>query len=185
MAVLGAQRWSREDDQYIRETMPCTREEVARAARKLGRTRQAVQNRVRKYRGRVRRRWTPDQDAMLLDIRLTPHTERHEGKSAFADIAQQLGVSVQAARDRYDHLMREAGHKGGQWTVEGLWTPEEDAAIQSQIVPGQQRVSNGTWHVVAQRIGRSECAVRVRASKLRRGLLDGTAEPESEGLRRR
>ena len=182
MAVLGAQRWTEADDKYIREAMPCTREEVARAARKLGRTRQAIQNRVRRYRGRVRRRWTPEEDALLLDIRLTPHTERYQGRSSLAEVAARIGVTETAAKSRYSLLKRKAGHEGGQWTDDGLWTKREDDLIRSQLNPDAQRVPNGTWDVIANRLGRTPEAVKQRAYKLRH---DGTAGPRSEGWRRR
>ena len=37
---------------------------------------------------------------MLLAIKLTPHTERHAGKSALAEVAARLGVTEIAARSR-------------------------------------------------------------------------------------
>ena len=158
MAVLGAQRW--------------TGAEVAHVSRKLGRSADAIRIRVRRFRGRVRRRWTPEEDALLMAIKLTPHTERFVGGGAFADIAARLGVTEIAARSRYDQLKRKAGHHGGQWTDDGLWTEYEDAVIRAQIV--YPRAPAGTWDVIADRLGRTPGAVRTRACKLRRGL-DGTA----------
>ena len=175
MAVLGAQRWTDAEEALIRETMPRTSAEVAEVARKLGRTRQAVQNRVRRFRGRVRRRWTPAEDRELLALRVTPHTDRYRGQSAFAEIARRLGVSVQAARDRYNELMRKVGHHG-QWTREGLWTPKEDATIRRALDSHERQVPWGTWNDVALILGRTPGAVRTRAYNLRRGF-DGTGEP--------
>ena len=170
MTVLGAQRWSTEDDAYLAERMPVTASEVAAVARTLGRSRQAIQNRVRKYRGKVRRRWSSEQDGLLLAVTVTPHTERHAGRSAFADIARQLGVTVDAARCRYHLLKRKAGHRGGQWTNEGLWTPREDATIRRALVPDGP-VPSGTWADVGLILGRTPGAVRTRAYNLRH---DGT-----------
>ena len=93
MAVLGAQRWNEADEQYLRETMPRAADDVDKVARKLGRTRHAVRYRVRRYRGRDQHTWTPEEDRELLAVVVTPHTERHAGRSAFADIAHKLGVS--------------------------------------------------------------------------------------------
>ena len=165
--VLGARRWTPAEDAYLREAMPRSAAEVANAARKLGRSRHAILNRVRKFRGRVAHTWTAAEDRELLALRLTPHTERYAGGSAFDGIAARLGVTVQAVRDRYNDLKREAGHKGGQWTREGLWTEAEDAAIRAQIV--NPRIPNGTWDVIADRLGRTVGAVKTRAAKLRRG----------------
>ena len=109
-----------------------------------------------------------------MAIKLTPHTERFVGGGAFADIAARLGVTEIAARSRYHQLKRKAGHHGGQWTDDGLWTEYEDAAIGAQLIPGERRVPDGTWDVIADRLGRTPGAVRARACKLRRGI-DGTA----------
>ena len=68
--------------------------------------------------------WTPEEDVALLAIELTPHTERYQGRGAFAVIADRLGRTVQACTDRYRRLMRDGGHvPGQQWTEEGLWDP--------------------------------------------------------------
>ena len=173
MAVLGAQRWTSREDALVCASMPRTAAEVAVVAGKLGRSASAVRSRVRRFRGRVARRWKSDEDRELLSIKLCPHTERHAGDGSFARIAAKFGVTEQTTRDRYDRLARKAGHRGGQWTDEGLWTREEDEAIRSAMA-GHRRVPNGTWPEVADALGRTLAAVRTRACALRR--LDGTAD---------
>ena len=69
----------------------------------------------------MRRRWTREEDAELLTVELTPHTDRWSGASAFREIGRQLGRSRVACRSRYYKLQRERGHvPGRQWTTEGL-----------------------------------------------------------------
>ena len=176
MAILGAQRWDAADDQFVRDTMPVTASEVDTAARKLGRSRHAVQNRVRRHRGRVQHTWADAEDRELLAVVVTPHTERHAGRSAFADIAHKLGVSVDAARCRYHVLKRKARHAGGQWTREGLWIPKEDATV-LRALPDDGPVPSGTWIDVGLILGRTPAAVRLRAYNLRKKAEYGTAEP--------
>ena len=167
MGVMGAQRWSEADDQYVRDAMPVTASEVDTAARTLGRTRHAVRYRVRRHRGRVQHTWADAEDRELLAVTVTPHTARHAGRSAFADIAHKLGVSVDAARCRYHLLKRKAGHPGGQWTTVGLWTPKEDGTV-LRALPDYGPVPSGTWVDVALILGRTPGAVRLRAYNLRR-----------------
>ena len=116
--------------------------------------------------------WTPEEDVALLAIELTPHTERYQGRGAFAVIADRLGRTVQACTDRYRRLMRDGGHvPGQQWTEEGLWTPEEDAVIERVIRDHPERAPFGRWPDVAGVLGRTLGAVRLRAWKHRRGLV--------------
>lgn len=114
--------------------------------------------------------WTPEMDAALLGIELTPHTERYRGSGAFAAIAKRLGKTPQACVARYNRLMRQQGHNGGQWTEEGLWTAAEDRQIARIVEEHPGRVPMGTWPDVARVLGRTVGAVRLRAWKLRKGL---------------
>ena len=121
------------------------------------------------------RRWSVEEDAKLLDIELTAHTRRFAGDGALARVARKLGRTEIACRSRLYHLKREAGHVAGdQWTLDGLWTPEQDRVIR-EAVGGCSRVPAGTWPDVAARLGRTVGACKVRGSKLRRLDRDGTA----------
>ena len=55
----------------------------------------------------MRRRWTREEDAEVLTVELTPHTDRWSGASAFREIRRQLGRSRVACRSRYYKLQRE------------------------------------------------------------------------------
>ena len=110
-------------------------------------------------------------DAALLGIELTPHTQRYRGRGAFAVIADRLGKTTQACVDRYRRLMRERGHRGGQWTEEGLWTEAEDRLIGRIVEDHPRRAPDGTWPDLARVLGRTVGAVRLRAWKLRNGLV--------------
>ena len=110
-------------------------------------------------------------DAALLGIELTPHTQRYRGRGAFAVIADRLGKTTQACVDRYNRLMRQRGHKGGQWTSVGLWTPAEDRLIARIVEEHPGRVPMGTWPDVARVLGRTVGAVQLRAWKLRKSLM--------------
>ena len=112
-------------------------------------------------------RWTEEQDAVLLAIELTPHTERHEGDGALARIGRRLGRTESACRSRYRRLVRHAGHRGGQWTEDGLWTASDDAVVRDAIA-GCSRVPDDTWPAVAAQLGRTIGACKTRGSALRR-----------------
>ena len=114
--------------------------------------------------------WTPEMDAVLLRIALTPHTKRYRGRGAFAAVADRLGKTIPACRDRYSRLMRQRGHTGGQWTEEGLWTEAEDRVISRIVEEHPGRVPMGTWPDVARILGRTVGAVRLRGWKIRRIL---------------
>ena len=91
-----------------------------------------------------------------MALELTPHTDRYRAGGAFAAIAQRLGRTEGACRDRYNRLMKAAGHDGGQWTEEGLWTPEEDAVIRSYMYGDESgRVPMGTWPAIAEELDRT------------------------------
>ena len=109
------------------------------------------------------RNWTPDEDAALLAAGLTPLTERWSGESRLRSVARKLGRSEEACRSRLRRLMKRAGHEGGQWTTEGLWTLEEDEVIweaMSRKRPG--------WAQVAADLGRTRAACATRAYHLSR-----------------
>ena len=117
--------------------------------------------------------WTPAEDRMLLAVKLTPHTERHRGEGAFAQVAARLGRTAGACVSRYDVLVRQRGHTTGrQWTGEGLWGKAEDEAILRALRDaGEDAVPHGTWPDLAGVLGRTVGAVRLRAWKLRHGLV--------------
>ena len=107
--------------------------------------------------------WTPEEDHVLLAAGLTPHTERWSGESRLQDVARELGRSEVACRSRLNRLMKRAGHQGGQWTTEGLWTAEEDEVIREAAThdrPG--------WASVAADLGRTPGACVTRAYNLRK-----------------
>ena len=110
-------------------------------------------------------------DAVLLGIELTPHTQRYRGRGAFALVAARLGKTIPACRDRYNRLLRQRGHTGGQWTEEGLWTEQEDHLIARIVEEYPGRVPMGTWPDGARVLGRTVGAVQLRAWKLRSRLL--------------
>lgn len=123
-------------------------------------------------------------DRELLAVRVTPWDERHRGRggsrSGFTEVARKYGKTVQACQDRYNRLMRQHGHRGGQWTEEGLWTEAEDGAIRRAIEEaGVGPVPHGTWPDLARVLGRTLGAVRLRGWQLRRRLE--TAEPTTSG----
>ena len=107
--------------------------------------------------------WTKDMDRELLAVGITPWTERYKPGGRLAKVAERLGVTEQAASDRLHRLKRKAGHTGGQWTTEGLWTEAEDGVIReamSRDRPG--------WAFVAADLGRTPAACAVRAYNLRK-----------------
>ena len=110
-------------------------------------------------------RWTPDMDAVLMAVKLTPHTERFAGGGgAFAELARRFGIAGGAVRDRYQRLVRAAGHQPGrQWTQEGLWTLEEDDVIRHHMHDDRP-----DWRSVAAMLGRTKGACSTRAVKLRK-----------------
>ena len=125
----------------------------------------------------ARRRWTPEQDELLLRVRVTPHTERYKGHSAFADIARKLGVSLDAARSRYFALMRKNGRRG-LWTRDGLWTSKEDDTVLRALPdPDHGRAPSDTWIDLGFILGRTPAAVRLRAYNLRKKAEYGTGGP--------
>ncbi len=107
--------------------------------------------------------WSPEEDRLLLAAGLTPHTERWSGESRLRDVARELGRTETACCTRLNRLMKRAGHAGGQWTVEGLWTPEEDAVILEQAASGQP-----DWIATGRLLGRTRAACAVRAYNLRK-----------------
>lgn len=113
------------------------------------------------------RRWTPAEDAALLAVKLTPHTERFSGASALRQLGRQLGRSRVACSTRYERLQRKRGHVRGQWTQEGLWSEAEDRIFRRHLAPAGARVPHGTWGPVAEQLGRTPAACKTRAHKLR------------------
>lgn len=111
------------------------------------------------------RTWTPDMDSQLLAAGLAPWTERYQPGGKLAEVAEALGVTVPAARDRLARLKRKAGHTGGQWTTEGLWTEEEDAVIREAM-----ELDKPGWAFVAADLGRTKGVCTTRAYNLRHGL---------------
>ena len=111
--------------------------------------------------------WTPEGDALLLGAGLTPHTERWRGDGRLAAVAAKTGRTEQACRSRLNRILRDRGHRGGQWTDEGLWSADEDDAMRAHL--WQKPVPPGTWPAVAHDLGRTLGAVRTHAANLRRG----------------
>ena len=109
--------------------------------------------------------WTPEENAALLAAGLTPHTERWTGESRLRKVARRLGRTETASRSRLYRLMQKAGHEGGQWTTEGLWTEAEDHVIRGEMVKG---IGNADWISVGARLGRTSRACAVRAYNLRK-----------------
>lgn len=113
--------------------------------------------------------WTDEEDQVLLAAGLTPHTERWSGESRLQKAARELGRSEAACRSRLNRLMKRAGHEGGQWTTEGLWTPEEDEVIREAM-----RHDWPGWAFVAADLGRTRAACVTRACNLRKRDLLAT-----------
>ena len=109
--------------------------------------------------------WTPEDDTVLLAAGITPWTERYVKGGRLAAVAAQMGRSEQACCDRLNRLMKQAGHEGGQWTDEGLWTPEEDDVIRVEMAKG---IGNAIWITVGAMLGRTNRACAVRAYNLRK-----------------
>ena len=112
------------------------------------------------------RYWTAAEDAAILAAKLTPHTERFNGpdpKESLTAVAARLGRTVVACSTRRNRLERRRAGRGGLWTTEGLWTPDEDELAMSD--PPLQHV--------ADELGRTVAAVRTRRCNLRRA--DGQA----------
>ena len=109
--------------------------------------------------------WTAEEDKALLAAGLTPHTERWTGESRLRHVAGRLGRTERACCDRLRRLMRRAGHEGGQWTTEGLWTEAEDDVIRGEMAKG---IGNADWIATARVLGRTRAACAVRAYNLRK-----------------
>lgn len=101
-----------------------------------------------------------------MQVRLTSHLHRHTGESGLREVAARLGRSYVACQTRMERLRKKHGHPPGLWTRHGLWTPEEDAVVQSYL--DDCPVPDGTWPMVAERLNRTLAAVSQRAYKLRR-----------------
>ena len=127
------------------------------------------------------RRWTPLEDQVLRDAVLTPHTERFRGDGTFARLARRLGRTEQAVRDRYQRNKRNAGHAGGQWTHEGLWSAEEDNVIR-EANRGHAKVPKGTRARVAAQIQRTPEAVKQRAHHLRKHVTPPHLPTRKQGV---
>lgn len=110
--------------------------------------------------------WTDREDLVLLAAGLTPQHQRTvKGGGRLVAVAAELGRTEVACRSRLQRLMKRAGHDGGQWTPEGLWTPEED-----QVIREAMRREKPGWAQVAEDLGRRTpraCSQRARNLRLR------------------
>lgn len=116
--------------------------------------------------------WTEADIAILMAAKLTSHKRRFAGPDpdeSFAAVAAKLGRTVSACTCKRRRVEYARGHRTGtQWTKEGLWTAEEDAIVRAHMAPEGERVDVWTWPAVAEAIGRTPAATRVRAYNLRR-----------------
>ena len=115
--------------------------------------------------------WTEAEVAVLMAAKLTDHRKRYSGPDpdeSLAAVAVKLGRSEVACRCKRRRVEHERGHRtGDQWTVEGLWTAEEDEIVRAHMAPEGERVDAWTWPAVGEAIGRTPHATRVRAHNLR------------------
>lgn len=113
---------------------------------------------ARKPRTRItnpERWWTPEQDAVVLQIT--------GGGSEVRAAAEEVGRTPTAVRNRRLLLAR----KVAAVVRRAAWTPEEDSAIREVWAEG----APGVVRTAAAKVGRSVSAVKTRA--LRLGLIRG------------
>ena len=103
-----------------------------------------------------------------MSLTLTPHDERAHGESEMRKLARRLGRSYAACRNRYQVLKRKAGHVAGPWTNEGLWRDEEDRLIRTTTAGFSDCVPGEVWSMLAEALGRTPGAVRLRHYNLTR-----------------
>lgn len=100
MAVLGAQRWTEEQDGVILETMPRTNDDVMRVARKLGRSPMTVRHRVLRFsKERILSHWTAHEMRLVEEAaRLNREIGQLKGDARLRQVAEQIGRSYMAVR---------------------------------------------------------------------------------------
>ena len=107
MAVRGAQRWTEEQDDFVLRTMPRTRDDVMRVARKLGRSRMAVRHRVLRFtKERILAHWTAREIAAVEEAaRQNYEYGILRGDARLRDVAEKFGRTYLAVR----HMARLLG----------------------------------------------------------------------------
>ena len=168
MGVVAARReyrfWTAEEDDLLRRCWPDPAVDTRELARRLGRTKGALQFRSdllnihRPFRGqRLGRVWTAEEDARLLEMCNASHSD--------ARIARELGRRRDSVRRRRKSLtLWRDCRKEGDPVRPGLpWTEKEDARLLNLMNQGWNSVRIG------RDLGRSPAAVNLRKARMRHG----------------
>ena len=138
--------WSAEEDDLLAKLQPhLIHQDIAAL---MGRTKQAVDSRVKALGLSTMTPWTKEDDKLMIEI--SPYLTRDQ-------MAELMGCGPDTVRRRAIQL----GMRRGRYRAQDTWTPEEDAALRSLYT--HHRNSD-----IAVLLGRSKKSVETAAS--RRGL---------------
>ena len=164
-------RWTPGEDRDVRAMAGdgATAERIGQA---LGRSASAIRHRtqtlgVRRWR---RRYWTEAEDA---EIRAAA------GSGSYTGLAARIGRTENAVRTRAQRLAVRTRGPSGRWR---RWTEAEDEAVAEVAAEvaehGPAPRGEGRYRALAEQLGRSVDAVRIRAMALRRRAVDPDPEPD-------